>query len=246
MKLLLLSIRFSLCCTALTCLSQQTRSSPGLIPKALSDTISPVHSISLRGRVVIHRGDHTESGTTTLFADDAGTVAVHFELPSGTQVEDQWESGNRHFCKRGSGEKVSEVLTPNCWLAVPWFFPQMALATERALHVDVESSTNKAQRSREQAVSVARHDSPRTSKPEAAADLKRFSKLDLNIDQDTTLPTSATYIVRSERGIPAEANVTVMFAEYKAFSGLQVATHIQRLFNGALQADIQIESVEIK
>lgn len=195
--------------------------------------------MTLKGNIAMHIGPKVENGTVKMIVASKGERRFLVSLESGDQFgEEAWGFDSRFHCRTTARTVVSEKETPNCWLAVPWFFPTFGLASDPEVQLNDGADVPSG------ALRVHRATSLHFKQASGADAIGKSSVADLHIDPGTGLPASLTYKVQSESGRNVSLDVKVMYGDYHVHEGVQVPHSIKRYINNNLQSEIQVEQVE--
>ena len=197
-----------------------------------------IHSVHLSGTASLVVGTTTHSGQMDFTAYSNGQSELTLTLDSGQWTE-QWDamSGER-TCTRTDSSGSHPMTLPECWSAVSWVFPQLALQTDtlppQVSFVQSSSASN--------ALNLA------TSVPELGTNLAalvhNWTYLTLNLDPATARISTLSYQIFPDSGAQIPIDVTVTYSNYQAVGSVIVPYQIQRSINGNVILTITVSSAQ--
>jgi hypothetical protein len=237
-----------------TLLSAQVTSSPpadaGTLLAGLAATFSNVQSIGsvqLNGTVQRYTGSTSDSGPVALTANADGSNQIRLELSEGTRTELQTAADASRSCQwSGSDGVMHDSSGSNCWTAVVWFLPQIALQPARPSPI-LGTNYEGMQSTAEGTFYVLENHlivSPGKTPAAVTSQIQNQSATTLYLDATTLLPSVLDYTVLSDSGSTA-ISVEVRYSHYQRLSGLMIPGRIERYLDGSLELAIDVNQATI-
>jgi hypothetical protein len=205
--------------------------------------------VQISGDAAWYAGSQEDSGTVTLTASSDGSSQMELNLAAtGKKTETQSGVGSSSNCQWSGADGVAHrVDHGNCWRAIPWILPAIAL------HPSVLSSqyrfTDIGAGAVGSGTGVYRHVQGRLAQSGFSGMIDRENKArsttDIGLDPVTHLPAVLAYSVHPDSGAPLQVTFEVRYSDYRAVEGAQIPFHIERYVNGSLQLDIHVTSAVI-
>lgn len=196
--------------------------------------------VTLAGRVTWSVGMETEMGTVTLLALSTGESRVDLALSSGNRkgIRDSATETDRGIWRNPTGG--TELSTPqNCMTDAVWFFP--ALGSLSARPNVVLSYVGRETRSG----STVQHIRSYVYMPSLStlsSAIQHLSGMDFYLDSVTHLPVATVCNIHPDNAADSNIAVEIDFGNYQQIDGVQVPMRIQRFVQGALLADISLDT----
>ncbi|HEY1938765.1 MAG TPA: hypothetical protein VGJ33_12585 [Candidatus Angelobacter sp.] len=219
---------------------------PPALPAITFSTVGPVSSIQLTGTANWSFGSAQETGTVALQANANGQITMTLDLPSGNRVETQnaFSESQRQCTWSGADTVVHISPIHQCWVAAPWFLPQITMQTGAGASDDVASiiqtgNSNIIRLHHERHVMDV-------DNAQTAQFIAHLSAVELDIDAVTGLPVTMAYAAHPDNDGGKDLSVEVHYSSYGNFSGVTVPTRIQKFINHALVLDLHISEVQVQ
>jgi hypothetical protein len=190
-------------------------------------------------------GDVDENGTFSLQAISAGASKIVLSLPSGqfTEVRDLTATPAAGHWSGADG--VTHPIAFHNLLNEPSWFSPVAIVSRLVLS---PSSVATLVGTEELGTQSVQHIAVYQVPPAASispSSYPHLTQVDIYLDSTTLLPAVVKYDVHPDDNELVDIPVEVLFSDYQAAQGTQVANHIQRLINNNLTLDVQVNSVTV-
>jgi hypothetical protein len=197
-----------------------------------------VHSVHLSGTASLVVGTTTHSGPMDFTASSNGQSELTLTLDSGQWTE-QWDAiSAERTCTRTDSTGSHAMTLPECWSAVSWVFPQLALQT----------ATLPQQVSFVQSSSTSESLNISTSVPELGTNLgtliHNWTSSTLNFDPATGRISTLSYQIFPDSGEQIPIEVTVSYTNYQSVGSVVVPYQIQRSINGNAILTLTVSSAQ--
>jgi hypothetical protein len=209
---------------------------------ALASNIA-LTDVTLTGSVHRVVGSDDQSGSTTLKALSSGAARADLSFSSGTMSE---------ICNFASSEPagwwsgpdgVLHAIPNHNLLAEPaWFFPAFAVSHRISTAYSV-TDLGPTNYNGQQVERISTFQSLSIQSSTRRASLQHLSQVDFYIDAGTQLPAAISFNIHPDNDAILDIPVEIRFSDYRSVSGAQVPFHIQKIVNGSLFLDIQIQNV---
>ena len=196
--------------------------------------------VTLSGRVTWTVGREREMGTVTLWALSNGESRVDLALSSGNrkEIRDSSTKTGRETWRNPTGG--TELSSPhNCLTDPVWFFP--ALGSLSARPNVVLSYVGRETRNG----STLQHIRSYVYMPSLStlsSAIQQLSRMDFYLDCATHLPVATVCNTHPDNAAESNVAVEIDFGNYQQIDGVQVPMNIQRFVQGALLADISLDT----
>ena len=202
----------------------------------------PVTSVEMTGRAKWTVGTIKDSGPAKLIANVSGENKAEFDLSNGTRIESQSALAEDRTCTwSGKDGVVHDVVPSNCWTAAIWFLPHLAIqggTLPSVLRIQSADNTH----IHHQVTLHASDAASSSSKNNAYSMIQQWSRTDLALDPETSLPSRLKYTIHPDNNSSIDIPVEVRYSNYKRVSDVELPMHIERYVNGSLQLSIDIDS----
>lgn len=204
----------------------------------------PVKAVQMTGSAVWYGGGEPVQGNVTLAAniDGSSTVTLDLQGASRTETTSALQAG-RACTWIGNDGKQHNVASSNCYMAVPWFMPQIAIQVSgipAVLGAEYKGKQGTGAGQRYMLRHQAIIGSPET-KMDVTTLLQGWSTSDLALDAATFLPSSLSFAVHPDNDSSVSLNETIVYGDYRTIAHVTLPYHLQRYINGNLQLDITIQ-----
>lgn len=196
--------------------------------------------VTLSGRVTWTIGKVSETGTVTLSGLGTGESRMDLQLSSGNRKEIRDSSTERDWGtwrKTTSGTGLSSP--QNCLTDPIWFFPALGPLSARPnvvlSYVGQETRDGFTVRHIRSYVYLL-------SSSTLKSTIQQLSGMDFYLDTATHLPVATVFNTYHDNGANSNIAVEIHFQNYQPIDGVQVPMHIRRFEQGALLADISLET----
>jgi hypothetical protein len=196
--------------------------------------------VTLSGRVTWTVGMESATGTVTLWALRTGESRVDLALCSGSRKEirdSPTEIDRGTWRNPTAGTALSSP--QHCWTDPVWFFP--ALGSLSARPNVVLSYVGRETRNG----STVQHIRSYVYMPSLSnlrSAIQRLSEMDFYLDTATHLPVRTVFKTRPDNAADSNLAVEIDFRNYQQIDGVQVPMQIRRFVQGALLADISLDT----
>jgi len=196
--------------------------------------------VTLLASVTWIAGSGNQTGTGTLAAKGSGRSRVDLALNGGPR-KDIRSDGDGTCAWAGADGAVHENAPHNCLTDASWFFvPLSSLSTAAIDPTVILTYVGKEEHG---GVSV-QHLHARVY-IENEPSREQLSGMDFYLDQASLLPLALGFDVHPDEDASINIPVEVRFSDYQPLGGIQVPSHIQRLFNGTVALDIVVTSAVV-
>lgn len=206
-----------------------------------------IQDISLGGTAQWLNGSQTESGVITLQALGSAASKMDATLPSGVISEVLDHSADEptgHTFRTGLGQK--QLALHNCWTDAVWFFPAFSSLSETSNPRFVFSYIGQETWEGTVVFHVRSALRPPYQSARTTASIQRLSTVDYYLDAASYLPVLVRFSTHPDDDSTVLFPVEIRYSDYAlAAGGAKIAQRIQRLFNGVLQVDISLTSVNL-
>ncbi len=216
--------------TFLSILSTASLSQLAATPPSLRD-------VTMSGTAAWHMGSDDEKGTVTLKATRDGKSRMDLALGSDNRSEvrvNDLKDPHSFLLTEG---KWKESAVHNSWSDANWFFPAFSAAAVGAEHGFTSASIG-GDSLRAQLNYEGKH-------PDSTKLIKILSITDFDLDSATALPTRIRWTTHPEDDLNRCIPFEVRYSDYRDVKGVKVPFHIERYFNGTLQLEITVSSVDL-
>jgi hypothetical protein len=190
-------------------------------------------------------GSDDQSGSTTLKAISSGAARADLSFSSGTISEICTFSSSEPAGTWSGSDGVLHTIPYHNLLSEPaWFFPTFAISRRISpgyLVTDLGPAAHNGQQVEH--ISTSQNLSIQSSA--RIASFQHLSQVDFYIDSSSLLPAAITFNIHPDNDAQLDIPVEIRFSDYRSVSGAQVPFHIQKIVNGSLFLDIQIQNATI-
>jgi hypothetical protein len=207
---------------------------------ALSPNVA-ITDITLSGSVRRIAGSDDQSGTAILKALSSGAARVELSLYSGTLSEIYNSSASGPAGAWSGPDGMSHPMQFHSLLAEPaWFFPTFAISRRLLggyVVTDIGAETHNGRQVEHFSVQQS-FSSP--SLP--GIGIQHLTQVDFLIDSQTLMPTAVSFNIHPDDNALLDIPAEIDFSDYRHVSGVQIPFHIQKIVNGSLLLDIQVQN----
>jgi hypothetical protein len=193
-----------------------------------------VQDIRLQANVTRTAGSDTDTGAAVLEAAGYDKSNSSFAFTSGPRAEIR--DGAAGFWSASDVQK-HPVALHNSWTAAAWFAPVLVVqswiqdSSFSLAYLGLEDRDG----ARVQHVRASRNIS-------GSADTAKLSGMDLYLDSQSLLPVELAFNTHPDNDFGVNLPVQVTFADYRAFSGIQAPSRIQRFLQNSLVLDLSVSA----
>jgi hypothetical protein len=220
-----------------------------------------VSDVALSGSCVRDAAPEKETGTVVLSAMNTGETRVDLSAPSG-QHSEIYARGPHGMVGQWSGpsQEARAISEHNTWADPAWFSPLMILqraAQSASLVVEEVSagSTAGGSQLRPEHLRIERNpasaQNPKTNGAWNGITRKAMEaawnapNMDFYADPATHLPFELDFNTHPDNDFGRNISVRILYSDYRTVDGVKMPFHIQKLMNGNIMLDIQLDSARV-
>jgi hypothetical protein len=199
-----------------------------------------INDATLGGSVTWSGGATPDTGTVTLLASGTSESRMNLVLSNGTwtEIRDSSTGVAQGQWIAQSGAK-GLFASQNCATDAVWFFPALgSLAAGPNVVLTYIGQDTQDGVAVQHIQSYLYQPNPAGITPSP----QQLSTIDFYVDATTFLPVAITFNAHPDNSASTNLLTEVEFSNYQTLNGVMVPTHIQRLSQGNVLADITISS----
>jgi hypothetical protein len=202
-----------------------------------------ISDITLSGSATRTAGSDSDSGPVTAKALVTGESRMDLTLASGARTEVRATASDGAPAGAWSGPDATPhaMADHNLWTPSTWFFPAFTLQTAASNPGYVVSYLGQEMRGNTSVQHLAI--SQRVSgTPNTVAFIGQVSRTEVYLDSATMLPVAVTFYVHPDQKSSVDIPVELLFSDYRAVNGAQVAFHVQKYLQNSPVLDLQFQN----
>ena len=233
--------------------AQQTPSSSAQAMNLLQQALAalnpgaPTTDVTLSGSAHYIAGSDDETGTAVLKAMGGGASRMDLTLSSGirSEVHSVDASGSSVGAWSGSDGVQHAISFHNLLTDSSWFFPGLTLT--RLVNTTGIVGTYAGQEilNGQSVLHLSFSQPPTNASGPDAAVMQHLSQIEFYLDSTTLLPVALSYAIHPDNNELLDIPVQILFSNYQNVSGVRIPFHVQKLLNGCLTLDLQVQSATL-
>jgi hypothetical protein len=205
---------------------------------ALSDI-----TLSGSARRIAGSDDETGSGVLKALASGARRVDLSFSSGQFSEASDFSTRPKGSWC---GPDRASRPIAFHNLLSEPvWFFPSLAISKQLSSADYVATYVGEEIRDDQTVEHISVFQKALFPNPPGDGLYEHLTQVDFYVDAKTLLPVILTFNLHPDDNALADIPIEVRLSDYRLVGGLRVPYHIEKLLNGTLILDFQVESVAV-
>jgi hypothetical protein len=201
-----------------------------------------LNDVTLSGSVHRSVGSDDQSGSAILKALSSGAARADLSFSSGTISEIYNSSSSELTGAWSSPDGTLHAIPFHNLLSEPaWFFPTFAISRRLSTGY-VVTDLGSASFSDQQVEHISTLQSAALKSSARQASFQHLSQVDFYLDSASLLPVAISFNTHPDNDASLDIPVEIRFSDYRAVSGVQIPFHIQKIVNGSLFLEIQIQN----
>lgn len=204
-----------------------------------------VSDVTLTGTAESIVGSDDETGSVSLKAMMSGQSRMDLSLPSGNRSEVRSVDAMNSLAGSWTGPDGVEhpISYHNLLTDSSWFFPALTMKRLAAVSGLVATFVGQETLNGQSVLHVSFVQPPMSAAGANTAIVQHLTQMDAYLDPTTFLPVALSFAVHPDGNELLDIPVQILFANYQSVNGVQTPFRVQKILNGTLVLDIQVQSV---
>jgi len=213
---------------------------------ALAGSVA-ISDVTLTGTAQSVAGSDDETGTVVLKAMAGGESRMDLTLSNGirSEVRSLDSNGSPLGAWSGSDGVQHAIAYHNLLTDSSWFFPALTVRRLANLIGLIGTYVGQETLNGQSVLHVSFVRPPAVVTAPNAAVMQHLTQMDLYLDPTSVLPVALSYAVHADDNELLDIPVQILFSNYKAIGGVEIPFHVQKLLNGSLSLDLQVQSAQM-
>jgi hypothetical protein len=208
---------------------------------------STVSDVTLNGTAQRIAGSDDQNGTVILKAMATGESRMDLTLSGGNRSEIRsLDSANSPTGAWSGRDGVQHAMAyHNLLTDSSWFFPALTIKRLVSNIAVVGTYVGQETLNGQSVLHVSVSKPPSYPAGRFAAVIQHLTQMDLYLSQDSLLPVALTFTTHADGDATLDIPVQILFSNYQTVNNIQVPFHVQKLINGNLSLDLQVQSATL-